>query len=248
MALISANAPLPLQGTYNTRDLGGYPAGPGAVCAGRFLRSDQPAGLGEGDLEALYRYGVRLSIDLRSGEECRRAPSSLRGYRDIRCEEVPLLDNLQSSLAAGETAGLPDSMGALYVSLLRDSQPSLARALSLMAGCREGCVLYHCTAGKDRTGVLSMLLLFLAGVEEAVIVADYAASEANMAPFFAKQRAALEKLAPGGIPEGAFSSAPENMEMALAELRRQGGAEEYLRAIGLTGGEIGALRARLLAE
>lgn len=63
MALISANAPLPLQGTYNTRDLGGYPAGPGAVCAGRFLRSDQPAGLGEGDLEALYRYGVRLSID-----------------------------------------------------------------------------------------------------------------------------------------------------------------------------------------
>ena len=72
MALISANAPLPLQGTYNTRDLGGYPAGPGAVCAGRFLRSDQPAGLGEGDLEALYRYGVRLSIDLRSGEECRR--------------------------------------------------------------------------------------------------------------------------------------------------------------------------------
>ena len=49
MALISANAPLPLQGTYNTRDLGGYPAGPGAVCAGRFLRSDQPAGLGEGD-------------------------------------------------------------------------------------------------------------------------------------------------------------------------------------------------------
>ena len=246
MARIQANAPLPLQGTYNTRDLGGYPAGDTAVRRGRFLRSDQPVDLGEGDLQALYEYGVRLAIDLRSAQECRRAPSSLRGYRDIRCEEVPLLDSLQSSLAAGEAVALPPSMGELYVSLLRDSQPAIARSLSLMAGS-TGCVLYHCTAGKDRTGVLSMLLLSLAGVADAVIETDYAVSAANMAPFFAKQRAALEKLAPG-VPAAAFSSAPENIRLALAELRRQGGAAAYLRAIGLTGGEVAALQNRLLGE
>ena len=241
------SAPLRLSGTSNTRDLGGYPAADGrAVQSHQFLRSDAPVELPEEDLAALYDYGVRCVIDLRSPGEVRAMPCSLAGYRDVEYCGCPLSDQVHSDDGASAAEAFPETMGKMYIGLLDRSGSTLAAAMRAILRHPEDCVLFHCTAGKDRTGTLAMLLLQLAGVPDGDIVRDYAATEGYMLPWFEVQQrlhASLGVLA----PEHVFRSEPANMEEALAHLHTvYGGAEGYLRHIGLDGAEIAALRQKLL--
>ena len=241
-----ASRPLPLTGARNVRDLGVYQNRRGRkLRERRLLRADGPQYLTDEDLAYLRDYGLIGSVDLRSDWECKHAPSRLRELPGAFYEQVSLQDGIQSNGLAG---GFPASLGALYVDLLRCSGEKLAQVWRLLGRCRDGCVLFHCSAGKDRTGVVAMLALAAAGVDRETILTDYEVSEPNMRETFARQKRAAEA-AGLSMPDHLFGSDRREMEQALDYLEeRFGTAEAYLRSIGLTAEEISAVTEGLGAE
>lgn len=142
---------------------------------------------------------------------------------------------------------LPESLSQMYIQLLDRSAPVFADIFRIMSEV-SGCVLFHCTAGKDRTGLCAMLLLSLAGVPDEVIIADYAASDGYLKEIILHQRLSLHK-AGITVNEDLLHASPSNMRTALDHLRhRYGNAETYLGGAGLTDREIRALYQRLLEE
>ena len=156
---------------------------------------------------------------------------------------------LDEAASQGFTGGMPERMGDVYVKLLSGRGDAFARMIRIFAQHSGGTVLFNCTAGKDRTGVTAMLLLLLAGVPCEIVVADYSVSEANMQEIFKQQKAWLEKTFGVTPPDAVFSSAPEELETALAYLAEHyGTAESYLLQAGAAAQDIAAVRGMLLGE
>lgn len=242
---IKTARPLQLEGARNVRDLGGYPAADGALTRpGVFLRADGLGDLTAADCRALADYGVTCVVDLRSRREREEKPDAIHGYPGIANFHVEMLDQLNSGNYSDQ---LPDTMGEVYLSLLDQSGRAIARVMDLLAE-NQGCGLFHCTAGKDRTGVIAMLLLDLAGVPRDVIAADYAVSEVHLAAQVAQL---IQKLREDGVPvrEHLFRSQPVDICRAYDHLYgRYGGAGAYLLHIGCTPEVISTLKARLLGR
>jgi len=240
---IGANRPLPLEGAMNLRDLGGYPRrGGGRTATGRFLRSEATAALSPGDIGALRSMGLCLVVDLRSPDEAAAAPSRLLGLEGVRYASHPLLDDVQSKGLVGK---MPKSMAELYISILDEGRARLRGVFEELAEA-EGLRLFNCTAGKDRTGVVAMLLLELAQVDDEAIIADYAASAANMARLFERQAATLRSRGIE-VPAYVFESRPGDMRATIDHLRASyGSARSYLAACGLPPSSLDRLE-RLIA-
>lgn len=240
---IETAKPLKLEGALNVRDLGGYPAENGAVTRkGVFLRADGLGDLTAADCRALADYGVTCVVDLRSQREREEKPDAIHGYPGIASCHVQMLDQLNSQNYSDQ---LPDTMGEVYLSLLDHSGKAIAQVMAKLAE-NQGCGLFHCTAGKDRTGVIAMLLLDLAGVPRDVIVADYAVSEVHLAPQIAQL---IENLRQNGVAvrEHLFRSQPVDICRAYDHLHGSyGGARAYLQHIGCAPGVIDTLKNRLL--
>lgn len=239
---IEIGQPLPLKGTCNTRDLGGYPTQDGSRTRWGFaLRSDSLHGIEEADFTYLKEYGIKTVIDLRSEEECRRQPTRLARTSGIQYFHIPLLDEMHSSQFSGK---FPDSLGELYIRLLEDSGPQIGKVLRTIHD-QEGALIFNCTAGKDRTGLIAMLLLDLAGVPQEEIVSDYTSSAVNMEPIFSAQKRHLHALG-YEFPTHAFTSSPEDIQSAIDHIyTRWGGAKEYILSLGLSIHEIQRLRLKM---
>ena len=239
---MNVSKPLPLAGAHNVRDLGGYPTEDGKTTKYKaFLRGDSLHGLTKEDEEYLDGYGVRLVIDVRGNNEAFLHPDHIDKKR-IKRLHVPLLDHIQSEAMLGK---LPDDMGGMYIGLVENSKDGLKEIFANMAG-EEGVTLYHCTAGKDRTGIITLLVLKLAGVADDAVLADYAVSETYMKDMFEKQRRMVEK-AGVNVPDYVFRSKPEYMQKLMEHIAgKYGAAEGYLEAIGLSGGEIGRLKGKIV--
>ena len=235
-----ANPPMNLVGPQNLRELGGYPSlCGGATALGRLLRSDGLQRLSRSDRQRLFGYGLRCVIDLRSEEEAHKSPDRFDDYPDVRCLHSPMFTLLPSE---GGGRREPDNLAELYVALLEDAQDGFLGAMRGISRAGYGCVLFHCAAGKDQTGLVAMLLLMLAGVPEEIIIEDYCASCDNMAVSFARQKLRMHA-AGHSVNEALFRSSPADIEAAMEHLyARWGGAEGYLYAIGCDGREIEALR------
>ncbi len=237
---------LPLQGTHNTRDLGGYPCPLGVTHFGVFLRSDSPHELTPQDVNDLYAYGIRNSVDLRSEEERLKEPSVFESNSHFQASWVSLSDVLETADYEGDT---PGSMSGLYISLLDHCGAQIADIIRIFSKA-EGGTFFHCAVGKDRTGVVSMLLLALVGVCEKDIVADYAVSEIYLHKVFSP---ALQSAQQTGQTEDQYAyrgySRPKSMWRALQHLNEvYGGAEAYLTSLGLFTEELNALRQKFVSS
>ncbi|MBQ6000094.1 MAG: tyrosine-protein phosphatase [Clostridia bacterium] len=239
---------LPLTKAWNLRDLGGYAGDGGVTAYGRVWRSDLLGGLPESDLAAIEAAGVRTVIDLRGRDECRRVPNDFAQRPGVVYRSIPLLGNIDDLT---ERTGMPIrdsflySLNTLY-GAMADSNPAAFVSVfeALDEGLTRGGVLFHCTAGKDRTGVIAGLLLALLGVHPADIIADYAVTEiylaAKLAAFPPKDDA---------VARVVLRSQSENMEQFLAHIDREyGGAKEFLLRFGLTEAVIARIRAALLVR
>lgn len=232
---------LPLTGAYNVRDLGGYLTQDGrATQWGRFFRADGLHRLTEDDRKALLDKGLGTVVDLRHEHEVSRFKNVFSDSDEVAYHNVSLINPTTTERSD------VGSLGDLYVDMLDHAQPQLLRVFQLLASSEDQAVLFHCSAGKDRTGVTAALLLDLAGVPEETIIADYALTGECIAPMLEE----LRKGKPEGVPEESFEkflgSDPANMVMMLGHLRgKYGGAESYLAAIGLTEKELDALRDQL---
>lgn len=135
----------------------------------RFLRSDAPVQLTDGDIAWLRENKVTTLVDLRSDEEVRHKPCCLAGVEGFRYMHLPVT-------GGGGTPVSREHLHQVYAGML-DGQ--MERILDTILNA-ESNVMYFCTAGKDRTGVVSALLLHRLGAEDDAIVADYMLTKDNV--------------------------------------------------------------------
>jgi protein-tyrosine phosphatase len=232
-------------GTFNIRDLGGYVSGEGQTRWRRLLRADGLHRLDAAGMTMLTDEGVRTVIDLRRDHELESHPNPFRDNPIVAYHNVSLFDALDP---AAMTSG--DVLLDLYLAALTTRHGAIAQVLTLIADAPEGIVLFHCTAGKDRTGLIAALMLALAGVEVAVIVEDYALTGPMIAPL-------LETFVADAVARGTdiesfrplLACERQTMLTTLAFLiDNHGSVEDYLRSIGLGHDTIDRLRARLTRE
>lgn len=171
---------LPLEGAHNVRELGGLPAQGGKQTAWhRFLRADCLEELTERDAALLLEYGVRTVIDLRSPSETVQHPDYAGLLASVEYHNIPFLEqDLSPQGQAWAKEQLMD-LSSLYLSLLKRQQ-ILKTILEQMEAAPDGCVLFHCAVGKDRTGVVALLLLMLAGVDKQDCQTNYMQSFTNL--------------------------------------------------------------------
>ncbi|MFD5865433.1 tyrosine-protein phosphatase [Agromyces sp. NPDC127015] len=256
-----------IDGLVNFRDTGGMPLqGGGTTRSGVLFRSAALSALSAQGLDELAATQVGVIVDFRTPAERESAPDLVPDSRpfsvvDLSILEGAVADSMQQLMkggapsAAETTAAIP-SLGDLYIGMLQHGGAAFARVARLIAASNDAAptgVLVHCTAGKDRTGVATALMLDAVGVERDAVVADYAASQANLSGAWADGM--LHMVASFGIPLTpeletlVTGTPPEAIEATLGWIDREhGGAAGYLGAAGLADDELGALRARLTAE
>lgn len=167
---------LPLSGAYNFRDLGGYRTRSGKMTKWRrILRADSPHRLSKQDIASLLNGGLSTVIDLRSANEVENAPNPFLNHAQISYQNVSLFDHLApADMRQDKKSNTRDPLLDFYISTLANRQTAIRDVLHAIAGAQDGTVMFHCTAGKDRTGLISALLLGQANVEDDEIVSDYA--------------------------------------------------------------------------
>ena len=182
-------------GELNIRDIGGIPFadGSGAVPKGLFLRSGKLSILTKEECSSLFRkYGIKCVIDLRTPVESAEFPDPIED--GVEFLQIPLLKDAAVGITH-ETGSDPMTImrnlrknpeqlkkmipdfKALYKQLVTDefSRSQLEKVLTTLKTNAENgrCTLFHCTAGKDRTGIVSMVLLKAYGVGDEEIIKDY---------------------------------------------------------------------------
>jgi protein-tyrosine phosphatase len=231
---------LRIPGLLNARDLGGYPTVDGATTRLRSLvRADDLAQLTPEGVQALLAYGVETIIDLRWPEEMARYPSPVRAaLPNVRYEHVSLLTHTEDEWRLRSR----DVSKELWkCGVLEHVRRELRQVLAVIADAGPGPVLFHCIAGKDRTGLLAALLLVLADVTPAAIAEDYAQSSENLRAGYLARYADKD---PARIIE-ALRCPQIGAYNMLQFLEEAGGVRAYLAQLGLTARQIDALRARL---
>jgi len=224
----------------NARDLGGYPTLDGATTRWRYLvRSDDLSQLTSAGLEALSSYGIETVIDLRWPDEVVEMPSPVQVLRHIRYEPFSLCTPTQEEWRARRADSTAKELWNR--AMLQHLRDELRQVLEIMATASAGPLLFHCVAGKDRTGVVAALLLALADVVPEAIAYDYAESFENLREGYLQRYADAE---PAAIID-ALQCPAQGVHNMLAYLEDLGGARAYLEAIGMRGEHIALLRARL---
>lgn len=243
---------IPLQGAWNVRSFAGLEGARGPIPASAFIRTADLGRLTDADRDALAAAGVKLDIDLRTADEEAQSHDLLADDARFDYQRISLMGTEKMDIEQMMTH-FPDSLGAAYTQWLDSNQPQFKQVFQRIAAQRDGSVLFHCTAGKDRTGMIAALLLDLAGVSHEQIVHNYAISAHYLEgqPKDSAMNAQIMTLIRqhpelGRKLAGMSGTAPQDMEMFLAALARQyGGAEGYLKTIGLSEAEIRRLQMRL---
>jgi len=215
------------------------------------VRADSVSQLTPAGWEALVAYGVRTVLDLRGDHEREDDPP-----RELPVEvvHVPFMEASEAEWnelgeqleALDALPDVADSTRQAYLLFLEHFKQNVGAAFKAVAQAPEGGVIVHCVGGKDRTGLLSALLLHLAGVSSEDIAADYALSEERLLPrhqaWFDAAQDEKELMRLRRISQ----TPPEAMTGVFAEIeRRYGSIEDYLHSAGVTDEELDLARSRL---
>jgi len=239
-----------LSGAFNVRDLGGYASTAGGTTRWRsLLRADALHQLSPEDIDTLLGLGLRTVIDLRSDAEIARQPSSFADHVSVRYHHIPLFDGLAPADAMIAASGEFD-LSARYVDAADRCRPAISKVAATIALAEEGAVLFNCTAGKDRTGIVAAMLLSLAGVSSDEIAADYSLTQTLAAGLMERLKAlAIQR----GLAEAAaarlLSSEPATMLALLQHVSdRHGGFRNYLAFEQPDRDYISLIEGRILAQ
>ena len=155
----------------NMRDIGGYKSNIGkSVKIGKLIRSNLPINLSDKDTAMLQRMGIHTIIDLRSLEEIKSKPSVFENNKEFKIYHIGI--DIGKDIPKTEEM-VPKS----YMNIL-NLQEKIRTVFEIFADNEN--ILYFCTAGKDRTGVITALMLKLLGVSDKDIVEDYVATKEFM--------------------------------------------------------------------
>lgn len=253
---------LPLEGGSNFRDLGGYPTNDGGrVKRGLLFRSGAMTGLTDKDRNYLDRFGFKTIIDLRSTEEVELYPNHWAVESNIDYVQVPysMLKMMAKAVDASEQED-GDGHGGMYDTLLTTIEPQLKLYFEALLQGRVPLVV-NCSAGQDRTGVTSALLLASLGVSREQIIEDYLLSTDFRRPLIEAGGVDLKEVAKTNgfaammlrYGEGKDPSRPsplvtaEGVPFIVATLeiieKEHGTAEAYLtNELGLSGSDLMKLK------
>ncbi|MGW0247343.1 tyrosine-protein phosphatase [Nocardia goodfellowii] len=237
----------------NVRDLGGLPVtGGGTTRFGVVYRASTPQHLTEADLSTLLGpLGLRTLIDLRNPDEVAREGYGRLAGTAVRVLNLPVRKPTQAALTPADL--VPDGqhydLVGLYRELLGGSARSVVTAARVLTDPDQHSVVFHCAAGKDRTGLVAAVLLDAVGVPAEAIAADYALTGERLA----RIRARLDALPSyHGLPPintGILAVDPEVIRQFLTGLHAtHGGAAAWLRTHGLSAEELTRLRQVLVEE
>ena len=242
------------EGCLNVRDLGGHrTADGGETRYGAIVRADSVRQLTDAGWQAAVDYGIRTVVDLRGDHELEADPPA---ELPVEVLHVPFMEQNEAAFeeveavarAAGEAAGddVARRTRDVYLVFLEHFEQNVAAGLRAVAHAPEGGVVVHCVGGKDRTGLLTALLLHLAGVDAQQIGADYGLSEERLRPRHDVWIAEAETEAERERLRRVLQSPATSMVGVLQELeKRYGSVEGYLRSAGVMDEELELARARL---
>ncbi len=224
-------------GCVNVRDLGGL----GQVTPGAVVRMEAPTRLTEAGWAAAWAHGVRTIIDLRDPGE--GEPDHTPRPAGITAVHVPL-DPVGTPFYE-HWKSIDNTATPLYFPALLAEQPQpVIRAMRAIARATPGCVVIHCAGGKDRTGLLALVLLTLAGATPEQIIADYLLSYDRLKERFDaigvrdQLTAVTELLASHGTTiEACLTSTITSLQMP-----------GFLLDNGLSDADLAALQTRLTAK
>jgi protein-tyrosine phosphatase len=168
---------IPLDGAFNFRDLGGYQSGRGGQLRWRrIFRSDNLSTLTDSDYKVLADLSIATVIDLRTKKEVEQGkirPSAAYSYHHL-----PMADVLPDTTDTRWSS--PEFVAARYRDMLAEADGCMRAALSIAADPRSYPLVFHCAAGKDRTGIVAAIILSLTGVSREDIIADYMRTQPAM--------------------------------------------------------------------
>lgn len=236
---------IPINGTYNFRDVGGYPASGGIIRSGKLFRSDGLGRLGDAGKAALRALGVRVVIDLRDDFEVHALPDDLDGL-DVMMLRLPVFEGSGASRA---TIGA--TLVEVYEKIVYQHRDVVVATLREIAGTGDEPLVVHCTAGKDRTGIVVALALLAVGVDRQTVIADYALTEGNLAgPWLEEMIALVTRYGVEVTPDLRVilgGSPPEALEAVLDSIDREhGSVRDYLLQAGMDELELMRLRSVLI--
>jgi len=237
---------LPLEGAYNIRDIGGYVTSQRTMTRWRtFLRADSLHKLTPASQQALINYGVHTIIDLRYEAECIQAPNVFAATNHVTYRNISLFAGASPS----GNREMPPDLEAIYRYVL-DHRQGAVKAIFDALTPDAFPVLIHCTAGKDRTGIISALMLDLVGVARETIAQDYALTAHYGKGLFTELRAQAAAAGRDMMRfERYLEAKPEAMHNTLAYLEQTyGSTASYLRHIGLAESQLTGLRQALIAD
>ncbi len=196
-------------------------------------------------MSQLAAIGLSDIVDLRSSYELDAEGRGLLEHQPMVFHHTPLFDG--DPQAGNRAAPTNMTLGERYLGLMFLGQKKIANVVRILAAARGGAV-YHCAAGKDRTGVISAVLLGALGVPDDLIVADYALSAERIDAIIARIMSmkgyedALKHM-----PEDTLHARPETMEKVVSEIAaRYGSMEGYLRDADVDDSVLERLRAKCL--
>ncbi|GJM39449.1 MAG: protein-tyrosine-phosphatase [Acidimicrobiales bacterium] len=255
--VVAAPRRIELDGPDNFRDIGGYPTADGSWTRwGRVFRSDGLHGLTDTDHGVLERLGITTVFDLRSDGEVEHAPDRLPAHVDHvhmpMSSDVAQQRSMLERIVDGDLTKFDeDDMAEGYLRMLEGFPDYIARMVTAVA---EGeTVLFHCTAGKDRTGITAMTMLGLAGVAEPYILDDYEISAQYRAQSSQGTTRFADQIREAGYDPDDFhamwGSPRPAMRKTLDGLRTKWGDHAaYVRSIGVADDVAGRARVALRRE
>ena len=257
-----------IEGVPNLRDLGGLRGADGrAIRPGRLYRAELLTAVAPNESNAVWdearreeyeALGLALVVDLRSDPERLGSPSAWALGPGVQVVEIPIDDgapgsatDLVAPILRGERSAFTrDDFVRYYATMLEGRGADLVRGVRAVADAGGRPALIHCSAGKDRTGVLVAMLLHLLGVDRAAIVADYARTGEVRPNRVGRYRRVFEER--GIDPEAVrlmFETPADVFAAALDGLvARHGSVRGYLEAHGLTDEDVERLRSALLED
>jgi protein-tyrosine phosphatase len=250
-----------LESLQNFRDLGGYSTVDGRSTRwGRFTRCAGMQALTEADQQKMVDYGIGAVVDLRQERDLEKSPNPFASYDGVVYHHLDLWGNRVEDFKSAKTSlTQAEKMADLYRTGFVRCEGIIGEIIGTLADEGDHASVFHCGAGKDRTGLVAALLLGVVGVPYETIAGDYALTglylkdpnrdHDNPDPMFIPE-SEKAKAGDGGqsLPIYMSSCLPETMRLALAFLdENYGGVEGYVRKIGVAGEQIDRLRSTFLA-
>jgi len=236
---------LDLPGVHNMRDIGGYATEDGRRTRWRtLLRSDNLHQLSPASQQALIDLGIRTVIDLRTKREIHDQRNVFSGSSKVSYYHHDMVG--ENTLEdPPEDLGRARRIAHSYCQILDRRQAIIGATLSTLAVPGALPAIYHCVGGQDRTGIISVLLLGIAGVTEGIIAEDYELTARYQIDHYLRQGKPPDFLPAGHTAESYLAEGcpPETMLVTQRHLTdRYGGVEGYMRGAGLVEAQIENLR------